>query len=268
MSDPLNATLTAFERLDDRLAVLRVRPDRGELGAFEPGQFVQLGLPMEPGSEPVGPASARPGRVRLHRRSYSIASAPTDRREAEFYVARVPEGRFTPLLWQLRPGDRVWMDPEPKGFFTLARVPAVAELVLVATGTGLAPYVSMLRASPASDRWARATVVHGVRRPTELGYRAELTDRAARDPKVRYVPVVSRPEPADRWTGLTGRVQTTLVPERFRELAGSELDPRRVHVLLCGNPEMVRDVRALLEPRGFRLDRIEEPGSLHVETYW
>ena len=64
------------------------------------------------------------------------------------------------------------------------------------------------------------------------------------------------------------RVQTDLEPERLRALAGFELDPARVHVLLCGNPEMIRDVRGQLEPRGFRLDRIEEPGTLHVETYW
>lgn len=268
MSDPLNATLVARQPVGERLLVLRVRPDAGELAPFEPGQFVQLGLPMSAAETAASPIALRPGRVRLHRRSYSIASAPAERREIEFYVALVPGGRFTPLLWSLRVGERLWMDPAARGEFGLARVPREAELLLVATGTGLAPFVSMLRAAPASERWSRALVVHGVRHPGELGYRAELEARAARDPKVRYAPVVSRPEPAEAWNGLTGRVQAVLEPSRLRALAGFELDPARVHVLLCGNPEMLRDVGALLEPRGFRLDGAGGAGNLHVESYW
>lgn len=265
--DPLNAVLAAREDLGPRLALLRVRPDAGAIGDFEPGQFVQLGLPMDPSTPLEGPAAARPGRVRMHKRSYSIASAPASRTEVELYVARVDAGRFTPLLWGLRPGDRVWLDLEPRGFFTLARVPPERDLVLVATGTGIAPYVSMLRHHAGSERWRRAVVIHGVRRPDELGYRAELAARAARDPRVAYVPVVSRPEPADAWTGLAGRVQVALEPARLRAL-GVELDPERTHAFLCGNPEMIRDVRALLAPFGYRPDALETPGSLHFEKYW
>ncbi|MBI5362229.1 MAG: ferredoxin--NADP reductase [Planctomycetes bacterium] len=265
--DPWNAVLVAREDLGPRLAVFRVRPDTGAVADFEPGQFVQIGLPMDASTPLQGPGAARPGRVRMHKRSYSIASAPVSRAEVELYVARVDSGRFTPILWAMRPGDRLWLDPEPKGFFTLARVPAERDLVLVATGTGLAPYVSMLRHHAGSERWRRAVVIHGVRRPDELGYRAELAARAARDPHFAYVPVVSRPEPADAWKGLTGRVQVALEPDRLRAL-GVELDPARTHVFLCGNPEMIRDVRALLEPLGYRPDALETPGSLHFEKYW
>src|SRR5687767_7816672 len=163
---PLNATLVARKECTERLLVLHLRPDAGEIAPFEPGQFVQIGLPVE------DPAPGR--RPRLQKRAYSIASAAHARDTVELYLAFVPEGRFTPLLWSLRPGERLWMDPQPKGHFTLAHVPAEAELVLVATGTGLAPYVSMLRTWSGAERWARAVVVHGVRHPVDLGYRDEL----------------------------------------------------------------------------------------------
>jgi ferredoxin--NADP+ reductase len=257
---PLNATLIARKECTERLLVVQVRPDAGEVAPFEPGQFVQIGLPLEDAT------SGR--RPRLQKRSYSIASAAHARGTIELYLAYVPEGRFTPLVWALRPGERLWMDPEPKGHFTLARVPAETELVLVATGTGLAPYVSMLRTWSGAERWRRAVVLHGVRHPIDLGYREELEARAASDPGVVYVPVVSRPRPEDRWTGTIGRVQVVLEPGRFHATTGGHLDPERCHVFLCGNPDMIHDVRAELEPRGFRPDKAAEPGTLHFEKYW
>lgn len=258
--DELDLVLVACEDITPRLRVLRLRARTTPIGAFEPGQFVQVGLPMEASGVDLLPA--RPGRVRMHKRPFSIASAPAELPEVELYVALVDGGRFTPLLWRLVPGDRLWHDPVPKGVFTFSRVPAGADLVLVATGTGLAPFISFLRRHPVEGPWRRLVLVHGVRTPAELGYRAELEARAARDATVRYVPVVSRPDPADGWNGAVGRVQSALAGH------GVELDPARAHVFLCGNPDMIRDVRALLEPRGYRPDTLETPGSLHFEKYW
>ena len=262
--DELDAVLLGCVELTSRLRILRLRPATRAVGAFEPGQFVQIGLPM---ADEGGVVPARPGRVRMHKRPYSIASAPAELPELELYVALVEGGRFTPLLWRLGAGDRCWLDPTPKGLFTFSRVPPGADLVLVATGTGLAPYVSLLRRHAAGGPWRKLVLVHGVRQPEELGYRAELEARAARDATVRYVPVVSRPEPADAWTGIAGRVQAALTGPALGA-HGVELDPARAHVFLCGNPAMIRDVRALLEPRGYRPDTLEVPGSLHFETYW
>ncbi len=256
----LNARLVARSDLTPALAILRLRADDGELQAFEPGQFVQLGLPLGE----IAPG----GRLRLQKRSYSIASSARSLDEVELYVTRVDDGRFTPQLWRLRVGDRVWLDRQPRGIFTLGALPAHSRVAWIATGTGLAPYVSMLRTWPATQRWSRAVLIHGVRSPDELGYRSELLERASQDPAFVYVPVVSRPQARDAWSGLSGRVQVALDAPRFRELAGSELEPEHWHVFLCGNPDMVNDVRALLEPRGFRIDRAQAPGTLHFEKYW
>lgn len=260
MSDALNAALLERTDLDGRLAIFRIAPDAGALQAFEPGQFVQIGLPEEHPAEGA--------RVRVTKRAYSLASGPKTPDYAELYVARVAEGRFSHRLWELRRGDRLWMDPAPKGLFVLGRVPRAVNLVLVATGTGLAPFVSMLRTWHGDERWQHATVINGVRLPHELGYRAELEERARLDPCVEYLPVVSRPPPEERWTGLTGRVQSVLEPATYQRLTGRALDPHTTHVFLCGNPDMIRDVRAQLEPLGFRPDTAREPGVLHFEKYW
>lgn len=260
-ADLLNAVILSREDPTERLTLLRIRHDSGRVADFEPGQFVQIGLPQ---TEPVEPGS----RVRVHKRSYSVASSPREPDSVELCIARVDGGRFTTSLWNLRAGDRVWLDPLPRGHFVLGRVSTDAELVFVATGTGIAPYVSMLRRWGPGERWRRATIVHGVRLPEELVYRAELAARARRDASFVYVPAVSRAPAGSAWSGLSGHVQFALEPDRFLELTGRPLDPAHCHVFLCGNPNMIRDVRAELEPRGFKTDTVREPGTLHFEKYW
>ncbi|MEX2215942.1 MAG: FAD-binding oxidoreductase [Phycisphaeraceae bacterium] len=129
-----NARLIARSDLNADLCIVRIAPDSGQVPAFEPGQFATLGLPE---------SDEAPGR--LVRRPYSIASSPDARDHIELLLARVKEGHFTSRFWPLRPGSPIWLDPHIHGRFTLAAVPPDADLVMVATGTGIAPFMSMLR---------------------------------------------------------------------------------------------------------------------------
>ncbi len=264
MEVQLNARVLAREALSPSVFLLRVRPDEGELPPFEPGQFVQAGLIL-PTPPRDGSGAPRP---RLQKRSYSLASAPGDARGLELCIARVEGGRLTPELARLDAGAQLWLDPRPLGRFTLEGVPPARDLLLVATGTGLAPYVSMLRAYGGKQRWRRLVIVHGVRESADLAYRAELEEAARLDASVRYIPVVSREGVPGRWTGLSGRVQQVLEPRKLEDLAGIALDPRHTHVLLCGNPAMIDETRALLEKRGYVLDTPEKLGGLRLERYW
>ncbi len=252
----LNARLASRTLLTPDLSILRIALDSGTPAVFQPGQFVSVGLP----------SAERPGR--LVKRPYSIASAPGES-ELELYVKRVAGGRLTAQLLDLDPGDRLWADPRILGRFTLDPVPTESVIVAVATGTGLAPFVSMLRhhapASGAAGRWRRFVLLHGVRSANELGYRAELESRAARDPGFVYLPVVSR-DPS--WKGARGHVQVLLDPEAFAAEADVTLDPQRTHVFLCGNPAMIEDVLLRLAPLGFRTQRDGQPGHVHFERYW
>ena len=252
MEIELNATVSEREDVSESVFVLRLKSDEPDPPRFEPGQFVQVGLPME--------TPARDGsgvmRVRMQKRSYSLASAPGDPRGYELCLALVAGGRLTPELHRMQPGARLYLDTRPQGRFTLERIEPERELVLVATGTGIAPYVSMRRAYAGKGRWRRMTIVHGVRHVSDLCYRAELEESARADPLFSYLPIVSR----EGWSGRTGRVQ--------QALAGSEITPQRSHVFLCGNPAMIDETRQLLEPRGFLPDTPETLGGLRFERYW
>jgi ferredoxin--NADP+ reductase len=252
----LNATVLAREDVSERVFLLRLQPDEAEPPRFEPGQFVQAGLPLE--------TPARDGsgalRLKLQKRSYSLASAPGDARGYELCLALVSSGRLTPALHGLEAGGRMFLDTRALGRFTLEGIPETRDLVLVATGTGIAPYVSMRRAYAGKSRWRRMAIVHGVRTVEDLVYRAELERAAHSEPGFSYLPVVSREKDPARWSGLTGRVQQVL--------AGMDLSPATTTVMLCGNPAMIDDTRALLEQRAFTVDTPEKPGALRLERYW
>lgn len=256
-----NATVVARRDLNDRLWAFRVRPDAG-VGPFLAGQYATLGLP-----DPSLPA-AEGGKVKWTRRAYSIASSPSDRDGIEFFVVVVDDGQFTPRLHALREGDRIWIDPKIRGEFTLEHVPSGRDLVMVSTGTGLAPFVSMLRTYRDAPHWRRLVLINGARSQAELGYHEELLEAARTIPSLQYIPVVSR-EPANSgWTGLRGRVYAAFESHSYRQVGDLELNPECCHVLLCGNPEMIKEIQARLLERNFKLHSKRDPGNIHYEKYW
>lgn len=215
---------------------------------FVAGQFFQLALEVD--GAPL-------------KRSYSAASAPGA--PLEFFLSLVENGALTPGLFALEPGHELGVDPKALGFFTLREVPEAKVLWLVATGTGLGPYISMLRNRKDLERFEKILVVHGARTHGQLAYAAELRGFALADPRVRYLPLSSRDEaPAD---GLTGRITTALSSGALEEKAGVAID-QDAHVLFCGNPQMIEDMTALLKERGLRKHKRREPGHYNFEKYW
>ena len=265
---PYNATLIGQEAVNPQLAVIRVRPD-GPLFEFKPGQFAVLGLlgrearvPEASAEDTVTPADT------LIRRAYSIASASLERRYLEFYLTLITSGQLTPRLFALKHGDRLFLGPKASGVFTLDRVPAGKAAILIATGTGLAPYMSMLRTMLVAEAERRFVVLHGARFSWDLGYRGELESLARLRPNFVYIPSITRPDQDPNFRGHTGRIQALLEQGVVEQMSRVPLDPDRADVFLCGNPEMVQTVKALLEQRGFKADHGREVGSIHVEEYW
>lgn len=269
-SDPTNATLVHRHDLTPEVSIFRVRPDSGQVASFEPGQFATLGLPADPSPDDPPPKPGATRRVKLIRRAYSIASSADVRDHLEFYLVLVPDGRLTPKLFAMREGDRMFMDPVIRGEFTLEGIPADADLVCISTGTGLTPFISMLRTYRArgEKRWNKCVVIHGARLAADLGYREELTGIAQADPSVVYLPMVTREPEGSKWTGLRGRVTTIMEPDPFEKLTGVKLDPARLHVMLCGNPDMIEAIRKSLEARGFVTHTRRQAGNIHFERYW
>ncbi len=220
-----------------------------ERADFRPGQFMSFGLFL-----PNGFVS----------RSYSLASAPGE--PLEVLLARVGEGALTPALFELQEGSSVSVDPKPQGFFTFDYVPPHRELWLLATGTGLGPFLSMLRSGQAFMRAERVILVHGTRGPAELAHREELEALARMRPGAfRYVPVLSRVfEPGQ----LEGRLTRVLGSGELERLAEAPISAESSHFMLCGNPQMVEDATQLLLARGLKRHRQRSPGHITTEKYW
>lgn len=265
-----NAIVT--QRIDSApgLMVLRVAPVGWELPPFSPGQFAVLGLPTSaprsPGSEPEEPALPPDAFLR---RAYSIASSSLEHQYLEFYLVEVKGGALTPRIFNLKPGDKLWLWPKFTGMFTLDEVPPDQNVVFLATGTGLAPYMSMLRTHLARDGRRRFAVIHGARNSWDLGYRDELMQMQRLAPNFHYLPVLTRP--ADElapWTGPTGRLPAFWAEGVLAQTWGFRPGPADTHIFLCGNPDMLTALQGQLEAEGFREHTKKAPGQIHLEKYW
>ena len=266
--DPYNATVVGREELNPQLLILRVRPDN-DLFDFRPGQFAVLGLMgnaprvIEAAAED---APAEPDK--MIRRAYSIASSNLERRYLEFYLTLITSGALTPRLFALNHGNRVFLGPKASGVFTLDKVAPEKSVVLVATGTGLAPYVSMLRTMLVNDSRRKFVVLHGARFSWDLGYRGELESLSRLRPNFTYIPSITRPDQDPHFIGYTGRIQTLLEQGVLERESGVVLDPAQAEVFLCGNPDMVKIATGMLQAKGFATKGGAGPVTIHVEEYW
>jgi len=213
--------------------------------AFAAGQFVRIALDI--GGERV----ARP---------FSFVNPPEDP-VLEFYGIVVPEGPLSPRLERLAAGDRLYVASNPAGFLVLAEVPEARTLWLLSTGTGIAPYLSILRTAAPWQRFRNVVLVHAVRYARELVYR-EVIEKI---PNLVYVSFVSR-EPHSG--SLPGRIPAAIRDGRLQAAAGVALDAASSHVMLCGNPQMLKDAAAALAERGMRKHRRRNPGHITVESFW
>ena len=236
-----------IKRWTERLFSLCVDAD---IEPFKAGQYNRLRLFI--GDEWVG-------------RPYSYVNPP-DRRPLEFHLVTVPEGPLTNRLIHLQPGDEVELMPRSTGLFTLDQLPDARDLWLLATGTGLGPFLSMLGTEEPWERFENIRLVHSVRQASELTYRDRIETFAERAPgRFGYVPMVSREVCAG---ALCARIPATIEDGRLEHLASLAIEPEHAQVMICGNPDMVRDTQAVLKGRGLRRNRRSQPGQITVENYW
>ena len=218
--------------------------------AFEAGQFVRIALDI------AGERVARP---------FSFVNPPEDPL-LEFYGVVVPEGPLSPQLAKLKAGDTLYVAPNPAGFLVLSEVPDAETLWLVSTGTGIAPFLSILRSATPWQRFRHVVLVHAVRYAKELVYRdliEVLLDK--RKSAFRYVTFVSR-EAAPG--SLAGRIPAAVRDGRLEAAAALRLAAETSQVLLCGNPAMLKDTSSALAERGMRKHRRRSPGQVTVESFW
>jgi len=217
---------------------------------FQAGQFVRIALDVD------GERIARP---------FSFVNPPGDA-VLEFYGVIVPEGPLSPRLAQLDAGDVLCIATNPSGFLVLSEVPDADTLWLISTGTGIAPFLSILSDDAVWRRYPEVVLVHAVRRAEELTYRERLDDLGRRvGERLRVVTMVSR-EAAPGALG--GRIPAAIRDGRLAAAAGRPLSADRAQVMLCGNPDMIRDATDALKELGMRKHRRRSPGQITVESFW
>ena len=216
--------------------------------SFQAGQFVRIALDVE--GERVA-------------RAFSFVNPPEDPL-LEFYGVIVPEGPLSPRLARLGAGDTLYVASNPAGFLVLSEVPDAQTLWLLSTGTGIAPFLSILRTPAPWQRFREIVLVHAVRHARELVYR-EMIAKLQQERGLRYVGFVSREAAPGT---LAGRIPAALRDGRLEAAAAARLSPESSHVLLCGNPDMLKDVSAVLAERGMRKHRRRAPGHITTESFW
>lgn len=302
-SGTYNATITGIRRIHADLAVFRVLPDIGPL-EFSAGQYTVLGLgaweSRLEGCQPEPEEASQSGK--LIRRAYSISCRLLD--EAghlvqatkspllDFYITLVRRAAtppaLTPRLFALSEGHRLYCGPHAHGHYGLDRVRPGDDVVFAATGTGEAPHNAMLSELLSHGHQGRIICVTCVRYRRDLGYVAEHRELERRFEQYRYLPLTTREtENVDSTApDYVGKryLQDYFDSGEFERDAACRLDSQRMHVFLCGAPEMIgvphrthdpslryprpRGMIEVLEGRGFQMDLSHAPGNIHFEKYW
>jgi ferredoxin/flavodoxin---NADP+ reductase len=246
-------TATVMEKIswNDNLFSLRIRLDNDQAGDFsyKPGQFVRVALDIE------GERIARP---------YSIVSTPQDD-FIEIYFNIVPDGPLSPALAALGPGDMIYVAERASGFLTLDELPASNDLWMLATGTGVGPFISMLKQSDLWQRYQKVVLVYSVKQASDFAYQDVIQNILDLYPEqFVYIPVCTR-EPLEGT--LSRRIPLCLEDGSLEQLAGVDLEHSRSHVMMCGNSSMIASVSECLGERGMKKHLRRDPGHFTTEKY-
>lgn len=247
MSNWVDAKVIENKHWTNTLYSIKVEADIGE---YEAGQFGRLGLQI--GDDIIG-------------RPYSFVSAPHEN-FYEFYSISVKDGILSPKLAELKPGDHVYLGAKPNGFLILNEIPDSENLWMIATGTGIGPFISIAKTETPWQRFKKVILVHGVRTAEELTYRELIqTFKDAHPDQFEYVPFVSR-EKTD--FAMSGRIPKAIKNGKLEKRVGVKIEEGKSQIMLCGNPDMVSAARELLIKRGLTKNLRRTPGSISTENYW
>lgn len=259
--DPLEKAtaerILSIRRWTEKLFSIRVT--RSPTFRFTPGQWVRLG---------ISSGSGLPGSIIW--RPYSMANAPHDE-YLEFFSILVPGGAFSSRLATVQVGDTLYVEKQVYGFLTTSRFVGGRHLWMLASGTGVAPFVSILHDPEVWQRYDERVLAYSVRETKELAYLDELAALGQNEwlgagySSLRFVPVVTREDTPGL---LHERLPKLIASGELETTANLRLSAEDSRILVCGNPQMLDDVRDALVERGLRMDRSSTPGNFATENYW
>lgn len=239
------------ERVDWNTHLFSLRFKCHEFSAFKAGQFTKIGV-----EQPDGKVLSRP---------YSLVNAP-NAEYLEVIAVPVEEGQLSPKLHQLKVGDLLKVMAPATGFLVIDEVPKSDNLWMLATGTGVGPFLSILSDQAVWEKYHQINLVYAARMLEDLAYMPLVEQFKQQFPdQFNFVPVVSR-ERSD-WT-LQGRIPDLLADVSIQTFANCNLDCENSQVMLCGNPQMIQDSIIVLEKLGLKKHLRRAPGQISMERYW
>jgi len=246
MANWLEGKVVDNRRLNDYLTSLIIEVD---LNGYEAGQFVRIGLPD--GDDVL----ARP---------YSLVNSPAEQ-HLEVYFNIVEEGPLSPRLFALRSGDEVLVSDRPSGFLTISEVPEAPHLWMVATGTGIGPFLAILKSDAVWQKFEKVILCYSVSYAGELAYTDLIAEISERYPgQFCFVPIVTR----EKFSGALGyRLPTVMRDGSLEQFTGLEINEQNSHVMMCGSSDMITDVSEALVERGMKKHRRRDPGHFTTEKY-
>ncbi len=246
MANWLNSKVVEKIQWNARLFSLRIQSD---LKKFEAGQFVRVALDI------AGERVARP---------YSLVNKPGDD-YLEIYFNIVDEGPLTPKLAALEAGDEIFVSDRANGFLIVDEVPQCKHLWLLATGTGVGPFLSILKTEKVWQRFEKTVLGYSVRDGSELCYQDQIAAiKKQYAEQFCFVPFVTR----EKITGVMHqRITESIEDGSFEKRTGININEKDSHIMMCGNSAMIAGASACLEKRGLRKHRRREPGHITTEKY-
>ena len=218
---------------------------------FIAGQFTKIGLPVA-GAKPL-------------MRPYSFVNAPHEKPYEFLYDDLLEEGNLTPLLAQLQPGDPLLVSARPNGLLTISELPPAKHLFLIATGTGIGAFISLLKTSEPWQRFEKIVLYYSVRTLVGFAYRDLLAELQTQyGSQLVFLPIVTRESVPDC---LSCRVTDALVSGQLEKQTKITIDTE-CQFLLCGNPNMIKELTDMLSERGLQRNRRARPGNVTIEKYW
>ncbi len=243
----IDGTVVESIHWHENLFSLKIEAD---IPLFSAGQFVSLALDID--NERV----ARP---------YSVLSSP-GQNPLEFFFYVASDGVLSNALVNLEKGDKVFLKDKAQGFFILNEIPSAKDLWMIGTGTGIAPYFSILGDEEVWRKYENVVLVEGVRSSKDLPYQDLIEKLAQEHPdNFRFQAFVSR---EDYPGAIKGRIPASLDDGGLEDKVGLTLSPSDSQIMLCGNPDMVKDCVGILKSRGFEKNLRRKPGQITTENYW
>ncbi|ALH94101.1 ferredoxin--NADP reductase [Acinetobacter equi] len=246
----LEKVLSVHRWTDNLFSFTMTRPAHFK---FTAGQFARIGIKVND---------------ELVVRAYSVVSSPFDE-TLEFFSIVVPDGAFTSNLQHLQVNDEIYLEKIPYGYLTLARyqLPLPKDLWLLGTGTGLAPFLSMLQDFETWSKYKNIHLIYSVRTQAELAYAEKIQEIIETFGEghhgFKFIPIITR----DVQAPLHDRLPVLIANGELEKVADLKFDPETSHIMLCGNPQMVEDTKEALKARGLTMNRRGE-GNIAVENYW